>query len=138
MVLGNTQICGIVNISNASGHAIIRSSIQGVLQDLKIQCNELDIQNNATVNNRLKAKNAIIDNDVSVGHNITADNLSTTKDLEVKDTASIKKLNVTYASVLGGIIQLKENENNFVSYGTNDPSSAVKNPIEGQLYFKII
>ena len=137
MILGNTQICGILNIAGKSP-AKIRSSIQGVLRDLTIECNTLRVSNNMDVNNRIACNNLEAYNDIVVDNDATVKNILTALGITVNDTAAVNKLNVKYGSELGGYIKLKSNSNNVISYGTSDPSSAISSPMEGQLYFKII
>ena len=153
MILGNTQICGILNIAGKSP-AKIRSSIQGVLRDLTFECNTLRVSNNMDVNNRIACNNLeaynniVVDNDATVKNilkalgitvnDATVKNILTALGITVNDTAAVNKLNVKYGSELGGYIKLKSNSDNVISYGTSDPSSAIRSPMEGQLYFKII
>ena len=137
MILGNTQICGILNIAGKSP-AKIRSSIQGVLRDLTFECNTLRVSNNMDVNNRIACNNLEAYNNIVVDNDATVKNILTALGITVNDTAAVNKLNVKYGSELGGYIKLKSNSNNVISYGTSDPSSAISSPMEGQLYFKII
>ena len=137
MILGNTQICGILNIAGKSP-AKIRSSIQGVLRDLTIECNTLRVSNNMDVNNRIACNNLEAYHNIVVYNDATVKNILTALGITVNDTAAVNKLNVKYGSELGGYIKLKSNSNNVISYGTSDPSSAISSPMEGQLYFKII
>ena len=137
MILGNTQICGILNIAGKSP-AKIRSSIQGVLRDLTIECNTLRVSNNMAVDNRIACDDLETYNDIVVDNDATVKNILTALGITVNDTAAVNKLNVKYGSELGGYIKLKSNSNNVISYGTSDPSSAISSPMEGQLYFKII
>lgn len=137
MILGNTQICGILNIAGKSP-AKIRSSIQGVLRDLTIECNTLRVSNNMNVNNRIACNDLEAYNDIVVDNDATVKNILTALGITVNDTAAVNKLNVKYGSELGGYIKLKSNSDNVISYGTSDPSSAISSPMEGQLYFKII
>lgn len=137
MILGNTQICGILNIAGKSP-AKIRSSIQGVLRDLTFECNTLRVSNNMDVNNRIACNNLEAYNNIVVDNDATVKNILTALGITVNDTAAVNKLNVKYGSELGGYIKLKSNSDNVISYGTSDPSSAISSPMEGQLYFKII
>ena len=137
MILGNTQICGILNIAGKSPAKIL-SSIQGVLRDLTIECNTLRVSNNMDVNNRIACNNLEAYNNIVVDNDATVKNILTALGITVNDTAAVNKLNVKYGSELGGYIKLKSNSNNVISYGTSDPSSAIRSPMEGQLYFKII
>lgn len=137
MILGNTQICGILNIAGKSP-AKIRSSIQGVLRDLTIECNTLRVSNNMDVNNRIACNNLEAYHNIVVYNDATVKNILKALGITVNDTAAVNKLNVKYGSELGGYIKLKSNSNNVISYGTSDPSSAISSPMEGQLYFKII
>lgn len=137
MILGNTQICGILNIAGKSP-AKIRSSIQGVLRDLTIECNTLRVSNNMDVNNRIACNNLEAYHNIVVYNDATVKNILKALGITVNDTAAVNKLNVKYGSELGGYIKLKSNSDNVISYGTSDPSSAISSPMEGQLYFKII